>query len=605
MTLRAKLFLAQAPLAAALLILAVVSFHAARSIGERSQAILQDNYRSVLATQRMKEYADRLDSAALYGLNGAEKEFEEQAARYRPRFEEELKTQEANITEHGEKEATAVLRGAWEEYQKTLDAFTRRGVAERRSFFFQKLQPDFQRVKDGADTILNLNQDAMVAKSDVARREATEVRRLLVALSVAALALGLLSSLWITRRLLGPLMFLTQSARRIGEGDLATRAPVYGQDEIAALAGEFNRMTEHLAEYRRSSLGELLQAQQASQAAIDSLPDPILVFDNDAHVLSFNEAAEALMPGLSTSTSEALAKVEPALRDGIAQVRRFIAEGRGAYHPKGYEEAIRFAAREGDRFFLPRGSPVYGESGEVAGATVVLQDVTKLRRFDELKNDLVATVAHEMRTPLTSLGMSLHICLDQGIGPLNDKQADLLFAAREDFERLQKIVDEILDLARIQSGRVELHRQPVAVRDIVSQAVEAHHAELTERNLTLDVLVFDSMRVTADPERIQLVIGNLLSNAIKYSPASTKVEIGAKDEGAAVRFFVTDHGPGISRDVQARIFEKFFRSTTMPGGAGLGLYIAQEIVQAHGGQIGVESEPGQGSTFWFRIPKAA
>jgi signal transduction histidine kinase len=240
----------------------------------------------------------------------------------------------------------------------------------------------------------------------------------------------------------------------------------------------------------------------------------------------------------------------------------------------------------------------------VSGATVVLQDVTKLRRFDELKNDLVATLAHEMKTPLTSLGMGLHICLDQGIGELNEKQADLLFAAREDCERLQTIVDEILDLARIQSGKVELHRRAVPVRELIEQAVSAHQSEIVERCLTLELEIFDPVKVLADPDRIQLVLGNFVSNAVKYSPQATVIRVGAREEHAGVRFYVTDQGPGLPKDVQARIFEKFFRSTQQAGGAGLGLYIAREIVQAHEGQIGVESEPGRGSTFWFRIPKA-
>ena len=228
MTLRTKLFLAQAPLAIALLILGIVSFRTARDLGERSQDILKDNYRSVLATQRMKEYAERLDSAALYLITGEDAEGRLQAGKYLPLFEAELKVQEGNITEAGEAEATSRLRSAWNQYAAGWKSFGALPPEKLRGWYFGQLHGDFQKVKDGADAILNINQDAMVAKGEIAQKEAQGVRSLLFGVTTLAFALGLFSSIGLTRRLLVPLSSLTLSARQIGEGDLAARATVKG-----------------------------------------------------------------------------------------------------------------------------------------------------------------------------------------------------------------------------------------------------------------------------------------------------------------------------------------------------------------------------------------
>jgi signal transduction histidine kinase len=241
----------------------------------------------------------------------------------------------------------------------------------------------------------------------------------------------------------------------------------------------------------------------------------------------------------------------------------------------------------------------------VVGATVILQDVTRLRRFEELKNDLVATVAHEFRTPLTSLRMAVHLCTEQAAGPVSEKQAELLYAAREDCDRLQAMVDDLLDLSRIESGRVELFPLPTAVTHLVHSAFEGHKQEAAEAGLSLTAeSPLPEARVLADHERIGHVFSNLIVNAIRHTPKGGSITLGAQIVDGAVRFTVADTGKGIPPQYHQRIFDKFFRvPDSEPRGTGLGLYIAREIVRGHGGEIGVETqpEPGMGSVFWFTL----
>jgi signal transduction histidine kinase len=607
-TLRTKLVLAQLPLAAGLILLGFVALRTFDALGRSSQRILQDNYRSVLAAQRMKDAVERVDSAAVFRAAGRPDKADAQAPPNVRRFEEELSVQEHNITEPGELEATRRLRAAWNDYVAKYERYKQvRDERELQRRYFDEMEPAFAHVKDAAEAILELNQDAIVLKSDEARRIGERNRSLLFLSTLFALGLGLFASLWLTRRALRPLQLLTLAVRSIGEGNLDARARLRGEDEIAQVGRELDLMADRLSEYRSSSLGELLQAQQSSQAAIDSLPDPVLVLSVDGRVLNVNQAAETLLqirPG-----TEPLSRMPPEMRDAVEKVRTHVISGRGAYAPRGLEEAVRIHAEGGDRALLPRATPLYSEQGGVVGATIVLQDVTRLLRFDELKNDLVATVAHEFRTPLTSLRMAIHILLEGTVGGLDDRQADLLYAAREDCERLQGIVDDLLDLSRIQAGKVEVSLTPLSAKAVVDAAVAAKTDAAKDAGVRLDEQIGEPvLPVLADPDRIGLVFDNLIGNAIRHSPAGGRIEIRAQPVDGCVRFEVNDQGPGIAPEYRQRVFEKFFRVPGTKGeGIGLGLYISNEIVSAHGGDMGVDSAPGRGSRFWFtlRVPGRA
>ena len=564
-TLRRKLLLAQLPLALSLVVVGVAARMTISALDRNSQAILKDNHQSVLAAQRMRDAVEHRDRAA---------------------FERDLRFQEGNITEAGEREVTDRLRAAWARLQATgADA-------------------DRVAVEAALGEIVALNQDAMVRKSEAARTSAERMSAALVGVTLAAFVVGLFASGYFTNRLTRPLSVLAAAVRRLGAGDWKARARIDGHDEIAALGRELNTMAGHLAEYRSSSLGELLQAQQASQAAIDSIPDPVLVLRASGALLAANKAASELFDVDVDAGGDAFAAAPAEVQKMVARMREHIAGGRGPYVPKSLEEALPVELRDGTRYFLTRAHPMNDAQSQPAGLTILFADVTRLRRFDELKNDLVATVAHEFRTPLTSLRMAIHLCLDGAVGPLGDKQADLLYAAREDCERLQGIVDDLLDLSRIQAGRIELHTGPTLSTTLMRHAIDAHRALAADKAvaLTLDPLAV-AEEVAADPDRVQLVFSNLVQNAIRHTPAGGSVELSAARDGDALRFEVRDNGAGIAAEFLPRLFDRFYRVPGAPaGGAGLGLYICKEIVEAHGGRVSVDSAPGRGSVFRFTLP---
>jgi signal transduction histidine kinase len=472
-------------------------------------------------------------------------------------------------------------------------------------FYFSQLYPKFLAVKDGAEVILAMNQDAMVRKSDEVRHFSRRLDTLITLAAILAALAGIIASMVLTGKIVRPLAILTQTARRIKAGDLDVRAKVEGTDEIAVLAQEFNTMTDSLERYRKSSLGELLLAQQAAQAATDSLPDPVMSVDIEGKVLSMNRAAETLFGhAISGSLVDYLRYLDPPLAAAVEKALSQVSSGKGPYSPGSLEGAIKITLRGLEQYLLPQAAPIFDDLGNLASITLILRDVTLLSKLDDMSRNLVGTFAHEFRTPLTSLHMAVHILLEELGGSLTEKQLDLLYAAREDCERLQNLVDDVLNIVRIQAGKIELHQVNVRIFPLVENIINQHRLLAEERGITLSQKLSPLCdEVFADPDRLELVFANLVTNAIRHTPEGGAIEIRTLPMNGFVKFEVADTGEGIPEEYQDQIFNKYFR---VPGsireGTGLGLAIAKNIIEAHGGEIGLESAPGQGSTFWFTLP---
>lgn len=369
-------------------------------------------------------------------------------------------------------------------------------------------------------------------------------------------------------------------------------------DELGSLARAFNDMAARLRDFRRSDQAKLALTQRTTQMAINSLSDAVAVFGPDGEVEMSNDSAHALF-GIKSGLGLRDLGMEwlTALFERTAQELR-------PFKPRAYEGAIQVFREGKELFFLPHAIPMLDEGRRLYGVTVVLADVTELRRLDESKSDLLATVSHELKTRLTSVRMAVHLLLDDKVGPVNGRQSDLLQTAREDTERLHGMIETLLDIGRIRSGRMEMEMKPVDPGELADHAFEVARQAFREKGVRLyQSLPLDLPPVLADASRVHLILDNLLSNALKYTPAGGEVSIAAERQGPHVRFDVADTGPGIPPADLPRIFERFYRGSREgePGGAGLGLAIAKEVAEAHGGGVSVESREGLGSTFSFTL----
>jgi signal transduction histidine kinase len=275
--------------------------------------------------------------------------------------------------------------------------------------------------------------------------------------------------------------------------------------------------------------------------------------------------------------------------------------------PRGEQRIIQHFVNGEEHYFRPEAIPILGRDMQPTGVVLVLQDVTQERKQEELKRGVISTVSHQLKSPLTSIRMAIHLLLEEKIGSLTPKQTELLVAAREDSDRLHGILNNLLDISRIESGKVEMNFRKVSPHSMVFEALEPFQMDFKDRNVTLGMELQDDLpEVWADTARMNHVFANLLSNALRYTPPGGKVTVLGKADEERVQFSVSDSGKGIPSQYLARIFEQFFRVPDQGAetGAGLGLAIVKEIVEAHGGTIKVESRVGEGSTFTFTLKRA-
>lgn len=597
MKLRTKLLAAQTPVFAALALVVGVALWIAGELGGAPGAIFHENFRSFDAGRGMLVAVDAIDRELQAAVVRGGPVATHLVAPHEAAFERELALQRSNITESGETVATEELQAAWDAY--------RVGIAETRSR--DDLVQHWQRawaVRKSVDTILRINRDAMRGKADAAAERARVRSAELVGVALLCLVVALgITGVWL-RRLLSPLRTMEHAVQRLAAGDFQARIRVVGDDEVAMLARSVDDMARRIDEYRKSSLGELLRANNRLESVMDSLPDAVLVYDLSGTITGHNRVAVDLL-GADRFAFDALPEgLEEAVRAAFERARN---DGE-PFAPSSLGDAVEVQGPGGPRWVMVGATPVRGASRAVEGVTVALRDVTRARRIEGFRADLVAAAAHELKTPLTSLHMAIHLCLEGAAGPLSDRQGVVLHAAREDCQRLETVVDELLEMAKLESGSARLEPQVVPVRQLLDDAVARHEGDARRQNITLDVLPGDAtLTVNVDLERIRHVFDNVLENAIKYGGDETgRVQIGFEEDHAlgGVRVFIDDAGPGIPVEMRERVFAKFVRVPgTVKRGSGLGLNIVRDVVAAHGGTIGIEDSPLGGARVWFLLPR--
>ncbi len=603
MKLRTKLLVGYAGFVLALGVLGAWSARTLSQMSRVSGRIISENYDSVVAAQDMKESLERQDSAALFDLLGQKDRARRQIADHRARFDAALAKAAANITEIGEADMIDAIRRGRDEYYRRFDAFLT-ASGDRTAQYFASLEPQFNAGRTQADALLRLNQEAMRRKADDASQIARRWFFMTLALAVVLMAVGIAVEIGLSNAILGPVRQLTDATTRIAEGDLDAAVPVRSADEIGTLAVGFNRMAERIRELRRSDLGKLLVAQQTTEAAIDSLYDPVLVTDSDRRVTRINAAAERLFGARADVIGHTIDQITKDTR--LAQAVVDVLQSGRIVASESPAAVLPWAVGGTRRAFRVRSTPMRDADNRLVGAVTLLEDITHLAEISRLKSEFIADASHELRTPLTSVQMGIHLLLEDASGSLTERQKDILQVCRDDTARLDRLMRDLLDLSKIESGAVTPVRTSIRAATLVRDAVEALRLQVEAKGVALAVDVApDLPHVFVDRAQIERVIGNLVTNAARATPDGGTITVSAASRSAAVAISVADTGVGIPRDYLAHIFEPFVQVPNAPsGGAGLGLTISRRIVEAHGGELSVQSEAGRGSTFTFTVPIA-
>lgn len=572
-------------------------------LGKAIDMILQENYRSVVACQDMKESLERMDSGTLFTLAGNDLEGNRLIEEYTSRFRAALNVELGNITLPGEREKAEKIKVLFERYAEAIPLVTQveRSPEERNADYFSKLKPLFQEIKNVAQDILLMNQTNMSEANNAARSLADAAyRRMLTAIMVSAF-LALLFSYLAHKWILHPINRLIESANEIRNGNLDLVLEAGSRDEIGRLSESFNEMTAALRQVRKEDRVNLMRTRRATEEVFKALPTAIAVLDLNGKVEVSTESADQHFGFKSGVLASDLGYewLLPLIRKALNEDRIVERDPKNGY--------VQIFVDNKEYFFQPMvvPIPVGLEHREPTGVALVLNDVTQVHEQQELKRGVVSTVSHQLKTPLTSLRMSIHLLLEERIGTLNEKQTELLMTARNDSERLVGILNDLLDISRIESGKSQLSLEPVTPRALVRDSMEPFLVDAKDKGVTLVNEVSDDFpEVMADPEKIRHVFSNLLSNALRFTGPGGSVSIQAVREEGHVAFLVEDTGKGIPEEESKHLFERFYRG---PGqdeksGVGLGLAIVKEIVHAHGGEVGAESVVGKGSIFSFTLP---
>ena len=508
------------------------------------------------------------------------------------------------------------------EYRKEGDRFFHAKLTEKQRekvYKGEKGRPglfqQFNEIKEICKEIRELNQENMEKASKQVQQTAHNATIGFTIGLVAAVGLTGLLGWRAGRSILVPIQDVTRSARAIGAGDLEQVVPVNdAHDELGELADAFNRMARQLRDYRRTHFSSLLRAQRTSQATIDSFPDPVLVIDPDGRVEMANPAARQLF-GIAAPPSTVVqapsvpppprpawhppaALVEP-LRQALQNLQPFLTQA--------FDQTVTFRVAGEERAYLPQILPIRDPYGGTLGAAVVLGDVTRFRLLDQIKSDLVATVSHELKTPLTSVRLVLHLLLEETVGPLTAKQTELLIDARDNAERLLNMIEHLLALARLEQARDAMRIQAESPADLLHAAADRARPRAEDGHVTLHVEAEDDLPLggrgpgeagpgTEQParQRPDLHPGRRANHTVRPSSLIRQT----------VRLSIRDTGPGIPAKYLPHVFERFFRvpGQSAPRGTGLGLAIVREIVAAMHGTVSCESAQGQGATFHLLLP---
>lgn len=589
-------------LMAAVVIWAVVNLV---GLGQASDAILRENYKSILAAENMIDDIERQDSATLLVMLDFGDEGLTQFRENENQFLQWLGRAKDNITIPGEADILASIESGYTAYLVNFSELREvRASSPQRAgdFYHEKVLPSFKNVRDAAIQLREINQDTMFTASRRAKALARTATLSTAAIAAVAIGLGLGFSLLLSKRLVRPIRLVMEATEALAEGNYEIQVPASGSDELALLAQGFNTMSRKLGIYHRLNVEQIVAEKHKSEAVLRSIEDGVVVVDAEFRVANMNPQAGRIL-GVDPMVVIEKHFLEVIKNEQIFALMKQTSES-GA-PPKVEEGQNILSTGEGEsaKHYMFGITPVVSRSGGMLGVVLLLRDVTRLKELDRLKSEFVMTASHELKTPLQSLGMSIELLREGAFEKLDDKQKQLLDAACEELARLKSLISDLLDLSRIEAGKVEMELSPVPPRVLAERAVGLFKTQAEEKRIELAFdLPADVPEVQADANKITWVLTNLIANALRY--ADTRITVTARHAGGWVHLSVADDGDGIPPEYQSRIFEKFVqvKSEKSVGGTGLGLAICREIVHAHKGTIWVDSTPGAGSTFTFTLP---
>jgi signal transduction histidine kinase len=472
-----------------------------------------------------------------------------------------------------------------------------RGEREK---LLQFISTQTQRITDLSENIMTLAEDKLFVGASRLSEESSQNTLFVVTLVLLGTSIAALIYFQLVRHLVDPVATLHRSIEEISKGNFELTLPEPGPDsEFAKVISAFNDMAAELKTRRGESDENLMRANMVNRAILEAIPSPVFVLGDDTGILQINPAAENLIEKIGISNRLPL-KIQHILDD--------CRESRTSFLPEDPREALLFRLDEEEYYFLPRIFHFESDNAAQSGWAILLHNVSRIRWLDDMKTNLISTVSHEIKTPLTGIRMVLHLLLEERNHQLDEMQRIMVSSANEDCERLLTTLNTLLDLSRAESGATHLDRVPLDLLAAVTHTAQLFAGSAGSQDVQIQIENGDEdyPEISADPVRIGEVLNNLVSNAVKHSPAGGTITLRiSKPDAEHLRVSIIDEGPGVPDGSQDRIFERFYRA---PGqdvdGVGLGLFISREIMRAHEGRIGLSDRNANLTEFYMDVPIA-
>lgn len=593
MKLRTRLFLSISALITVALLGLLLGLFSVTQMSHSQSDLIQRGFDAVRIGQKLRQHlGDEL--MVLIDQQPDAQRLEAIRQSFRAAFDEGF---QANL---GQEYVSALEQASalYDEMERTASEGTPAGQTPHNLANYKPFTDAFQHLRNH----LLEQQDQVVAWVIAAERKAAERSRLIAGLLVltglAVLAIGVLTAHGIARRFGAPIDMLARAADQIGQGKYDVVLPVSPVVELAVLSRRFGLMTEALREYHSSNLKQLLSSEGRLKAVLDSIDDGLVILDAQGRIEHANPVA---LRQLSWHADMQGKPIGPLLPDhAVDEALRQVLAGELLGEPP----ADLQIERDGEiRLLAWALTPVQVNAGGSVGAVMVLRDVTKQRAFERVRSEFILRASHELRTPITGMHMAFSLLRERLSLPPTGRERELMRTVDEEMHRLVQLIDDLLNFSRYQNGMQTLQRRPCDLAELIQRTPQRFAEKATEREVELVCEAHEPLpRLSLDVAQMERLLDNLTDNALRYSNPGDKVRLQVRRHGEHVIVSVRDQGEGIPFEQQPRIFEPFVQVGRRKGGVGLGLALAREIVQLHGGQLGVHSRPGEGANFYFSLP---